>query len=135
MKVCWAGALTALSAALVATTAYSAHSEAAPATVRANSSADSVIWQQVTPSTSFRRSTRSANVPPGNVTSTSGRNVARPIPPTAAVDRVKLYAWSVIANVVIADPVRDSMVPSQSRRKAGISRSGETSVSRRTTSL
>ena len=61
--------------------------------------------------------------------------MARPIPPTAAVDRVKLYVWSVIANVVIADPVRDSMVPSQSRRKAGISRSGETSVSRRTTSL
>ncbi len=88
MKVCWAGALTALSAALTATTAYSAHSEAPPSTVSASSTADSVSWQQVTASTSLRRSTRSANVPPGSVISSSGRKVARPMPPTAAVDLV-----------------------------------------------
>ena len=58
-------------------------------------------------------------------------NMASPSPPTAAVDRVRSYTCSVTANVVIADPVLDSIVPSQSRRKAGYSRSGVTSVSRR----
>jgi hypothetical protein len=41
----------------------------------------------------------------------------------------------VTANAVIADPVRDSMVPSQSRRKAGYWRNGVMSVSSRTTIL
>jgi hypothetical protein len=59
-------------------------------------------------------------------------NMATPIPPTAAVDRVRSYTWSVIAKVVIDPPVLDSMLPSQSRRKAGFSRRGVISVSSRT---
>ena len=67
--------------------------------------------------------------------SSIGTSVATPIPPTAAVDRVRSYTCSVTANVVIAPPVLDSMVPSQSRRKAGFSRSGVISVSNFTTPL
>ena len=33
-----------------------------------------------------------------------------------AVDRVRSYTWSMIAKVVIDPPVRDSIMPSQSRR-------------------
>jgi hypothetical protein len=62
-------------------------------------------------------------------------SVAAPMPPTAAVDRVRSYTCSETANAVIADPVRDSIVPSHSRRKAGCSRSGVTSVSSRMPAL
>ena len=129
MNACPAGAPTALSADPAAASAYSAHKEASPRAASVNSATDTDAWPAVTASTSRRRSTRSARVPPGRVITSSGMNVARPIPPTAAGDRVRSYTWSVIANVVIADPVRDSMVPSQSRRKAGCWRRGVTSVS------
>ena len=132
MNVCWAGALTALNAALTVTSAYNAHREAPPKAASANSTTDSAVWPTVTASTSRRRSTRSASVPPGSVISSSGMNMASPSPPTAAGDRVRLKTWRLTANHVMADPVRESMVPSQSRRKAGCSRSGVTSVSSRT---
>ena len=89
MNVCLAGALIALSADPAATSAYSAHRDAPPKSASANSTADSAICPTVTASTSRRRSTRSARVPPGTVISSSGMNVARPIPPTAAGDRVR----------------------------------------------
>ena len=64
-----------------------------------------------------------------------GTKVATPSPPTAAVDRVISHTCRVIAKVVIAPPVLDSMVPSHRRRNAGISRRGVMSVSNFTTAL
>ncbi|HEY0936653.1 MAG TPA: hypothetical protein VGD91_23335 [Trebonia sp.] len=119
VNACRAGALTAASPDWTATSAYSGHREAAPRAVSANRTAGAAAWPAVISSTSRRRSTRSARVPPGRVTSSSGINVARPIPPTAVVERVRLYTCRVTAKEVMADPVRDSMLPSHSRRKAG----------------
>ncbi len=135
MSACRAGSATALSPDPAATRPYSAHKDGRPVAVSASSAAGTAAWPTVTVMTSRRRSTRSASVPPGRVTSTSGMSAASPRPPTAAVDRVSSNTWSETAKPVIAEPVRDSMFPSHSRRKAALSRSGATSVSKRTATL
>ena len=128
MNVRRAGALIAPPALAAASSAYSSHTERRPMSAWANSRPDTAVWAAVTASTSLRRSTRSASVPPGRAMTSIGTSVATPRPPTAAVERVTSQTCRLRAKFVIATPTPDSMLPSHRRRNAGISRSGAMSV-------
>src|SRR5271170_4583316 len=131
MKVRRTGELIALSEADTATSAYSSHTERSPANACAASPADTAALQLLITSTSLRRSTASAMVPPSSPIATVGITSATPMAPTASGDRVMSYTCSGTANMVSAPPTADSVVPAHNRRKAGDSRSGLTSASSR----
>ena len=88
MNVRRAGAPIAPVALAAASSAYSSHSQRRPASAWANSRADTAVEHAVMASTSLRRSSLSASVPPGSAMTSIGTRVAAPVPPTAAVDRV-----------------------------------------------
>ena len=119
-----AGALTAVTAESTATSAYSRPTWRQPSHAWTVSAAETAIRTQVVASTSRLVSTASITAPPDSPTASSGTTVASATSPTAAVDRVMSHTCSEIANVVIAPPTDDSVVPAHRRRKAGDSRSG-----------
>ena len=75
-------------------------------------------------SSSFRRSTASASVPPTSGTHTSGTSVQKPSRPTASVEWVSWKTWYGIATKLSSPPITEIVWPIQSRRNAGDSRSG-----------
>jgi hypothetical protein len=133
MRVRRTGALTALTEADTATSAYSSHTERSPAKACAVSPADTAALPQLAASTSVRRSTASAMAPPSSPIVTVGTTCASPMAPTANGDRVRSYTCSGTAKLVSAPPTADSVDPTHSRRNAADSRNGLTSASHRPT--
>ena len=87
-----------------------------PCTAPTTSAADVDSIATCEASSSRRRSSRSASVPPTSDTQTSGISSARPIRPTISDDRVSTYTWKGSATSVTWVPRPDTKPPSTSSR-------------------
>ena len=128
-KVLEAGAPTAFSPDWMAITTKTGTTEAVPEMTTAASIVEASSCPTRITITSLRRSTESAIRPPSNANTSIGTACAPPIAPTSAALPVRSQTRKSTANEASCEPKTERVVPTHSRRNAGLSRSGLTSSS------